>query len=366
MQRSPSTRPGNKEYLAEFNRKIVQMRLPVTGSLELTSHCNLQCAHCYVGPRCHDRKHNRDEMKTSRILSILDEITEAGCLRFLITGGEPLLRKDFPEIYAHAKTNGLLLTVFTNGTVITESLAEFFEDLPPQAVEISLYGSTAETYEKITGVKGSYEQCINGIERLLNRNINVQLKTVLMSLNKHEFYAMETIARDYGVKFRFDAAIFPRFNGDKTPLDLRVQPREAVETEFSDTERSRHWKEYFEKTQRNAIPDTLYDCGAGISSFHIDSYGNLGPCLMTSSPKYDLEQGSFSEGWDYIIRTISEKKAGADFACRTCHKRSLCGFCPAFFELENGTEQLHSEYLCAIGENRFQKLTSKGALNGKQ
>jgi len=304
-------------------------------------------------------------MTTSRILSIVDELTYAGCLRFLITGGEPFSRKDFPEIYRHAKTNGLLVTVFTNGTMITESLTALFEDLPPQAIEISLYGSTAETYEKITGVKGSYKKCMKGIEQLLYRNINVQLKTVLMSLNIHEFYAMENIAKDYGVKFRFDAAIFPGFNGDKTPLSLRVQPHEAVEKEFSDTERSRHWMEYFERVQRNATSDTLYNCGAGISSFHIDSCGKLSPCLMTSSLKFDLERGSFSEGWAHISRTIREKKAGTYFVCRTCHKKSLCGYCPAFFELENGTEHLHSEYLCAIGEYRLQKLTSKGALNGK-
>lgn len=360
MHHTPTTWLTNKDYLEQFNRKIVQMRLPVTGSLEFTAHCNLKCLHCYLGPR----QSNRNEMNTTRVLSVLDEITEAGCMRFLITGGEPLLRNDFPEIYSRAKTNGLLVTVFTNGTMISESIAELFKDLPPQAVEISLYGATAETYEKITGVKGSYEQCIKGIERLLSRNINVQLKTVLMSLNIHEFNAIENIAKAYSVKFRFDAAIFPRFNGDSAPLALRVQPREAVEKEFSDTERSRHWKEYFERAQRNAIPDTLYNCGAGISSFHIDSYGNLGPCLMTSSPKYDLAKGRFSMGWNTITRGISEKKAGADFACTTCQKRSLCGFCPAFFELENGTEHLHSEYLCSIGENRFQKLILNRGMNG--
>jgi hypothetical protein len=86
---------------------------------------------------------------------------------------------------------------------------------------------------------------------------------------------------------------------------------------------------------------------------------------MTTSPQYDLARGRFAKGWDSITRGIGEKKAGADFACSTCQKRSLCGFCPAFFELENGAEHLHSEYLCAIGENRLQKLTSTGVMNGK-
>ena len=79
-------------------------------------------------------------MNTARVLSVIDEITEAGCLSLLITGGEPLLRHDFSEIYRHAKKSGLLVTVFTNGTLITPAVIELFADLPPQIVEISLYG----------------------------------------------------------------------------------------------------------------------------------------------------------------------------------------------------------------------------------
>ncbi|MEW6109940.1 MAG: radical SAM protein [Nitrospirota bacterium] len=365
MKRSQTTWLSDKEYLEQFNNKTVRNRVPVTGSLELTSRCNLKCVHCYLGSQ-RRRDHALKEMNTGRILSILDEVTEAGCLRFLITGGEPLSRKDFPEIYRHAKENGLLVTVFTNGTLITEMIAEIFEDLPPQAVEISLYGATAETYEKITRVKGSYGKCMDGIEQLLKRNINLHLKTVLMSLNKHELYAMEGFARECGVRFRFDAAIFPCFNGDMTPLTFRVQPQEAVEKEFSDSERLRHWKEYFERAQKHTIPDTLYNCGAGVISFHVDSDGNLSPCLMTSSPKYDLLRGRFTEGWDNITHGIREKKTGADFACAKCNKRSLCGFCPAFFGLENGAEDICSEYLCAIGENRFKILALNGVTNGTQ
>ncbi len=134
---------------------------------------------------------------------------------------------------SHAKTNGLLVTVFTNGTLITDEIIQLFKDLPPQSVEISLYGATAPTYEKITGIKGSYKQCRNGIKNLLDHNINVKLKTILMTLNLHEFYDIENIAKNYGVNFRFDPAIFPCFNGNKAPVLLRVDPEEVVEKEFS-------------------------------------------------------------------------------------------------------------------------------------
>ncbi|MGC2064326.1 MAG: radical SAM protein [Thermodesulfovibrionales bacterium] len=365
VQYSPVAGHRDNSFLESFNRKAVEMCLPVTGSLELTASCNLKCVHCYLGaagPR--DNNNTSTEMSLDRILALLDEITEAGCLRFLITGGEPLSRKDFPEIYRHAKARGLLVTIFTNGTLITEKIADIFKDLPPQTIEISLYGATEETYEKITRVKGSFSNCLKGIERLLQRNINVQLKTVLMTLNEHEFYSMEKIAEKYGVKFRFDAAIFPGLDGDKSPLALRVQPREAVEKEFSDNQRSRHWRQYFERVRNFAQTDRLYTCGAGTISFHVDSRGGLSPCLMLPDPGYYLSNGSFIDGWDTISKTIRAKKARADFICTECPKRSLCGYCPAFFKLEGGAEQHYSGYLCAIGESRFQKLTPEEALDG--
>ena len=296
-------------------------------------------------------------MDTYRILSVIDEITEAGCLYLLITGGEPLLRKDFPEIYSHAKNNGLLVTIFTNGTSITQSVLRLFNDLPPYVVEISLYGATAATYEKITRVPGSYERCLHGIRQLLDHRINVRLKTILMTLNSHEFYDIETLANIFGVKFRFDAAIFPRLDGDKSPLGLRVSPQEAIEKEFSDDCRIKQWEKYFQRTQERSITDRLYICGAGVTGFHINPYGDLQPCIMVKNIVYNLSHNSFAEGWHNFISRIRDKKAGNVYSCTKCAYRHLCGFCPAFSAWEKGAEDVRSEYLCAMGHHRFEQMS---------
>ncbi|HXX57901.1 MAG TPA: radical SAM protein, partial [Thermodesulfovibrionales bacterium] len=251
---------------------------------------------------------------------------------------------------------GLLVTVFTNGTLITDSILALFQNLPPHVVEISLYGATAATYENITGVAGSYERCLDGIKRLLGGKIRVRLKTILMTMNSHEFADIEDMAREFGVKFRFDAAIFPCANGDKSPLNLRVAPSDAVDKEFSDRERARVWKDYMRTRQEWAPTDSLYQCGAGLTGFHIDPYGYLQPCLMTRNMRYDLSKGSFLSGWNGIISGIRNKKARKDFACYHCDRKDLCGFCPAFFEFENGAEDARSEYLCAMGKNRFSRI----------
>jgi radical SAM protein with 4Fe4S-binding SPASM domain len=352
---------SNEEYLQAFNQKVVQRRIPLNGTIDLTYRCNLGCIHCYVGKQKVSQRNLNNELNTRQWRELIDEITDAGCLYLLITGGEPLLRKDFKEIYSHARTNGLLVTVFTNGTLITETILKGFHEFPPRVVEISLYGATRETYEKITRVSGSYEQCLNGISRLIEGQINVRLKTMLMKPNQHEFFAMENMAKEYGIKFRFDAALFPGLEGDKTPVRLRVSAKEAVVKEFSDNNRRQEWKDFFERMRNLPFSDALYQCGAGKTHFHIDPFGTLQPCLMVKDPNlsYNLIGGSFITGWDEVISRIKEKKAEVNYYCNQCQKRSLCGFCPGFFQLENGSEEACSQYLCAMGHLRFAMINDK-------
>lgn len=346
----------NREYLRRFNQEAARLQIPLSGSLDLTHRCNLRCIHCYLGPREIQSAKGPLEMTTAQVLFLIDQITEAGCLSFLITGGEPLIRKDFGEIYRHARTNGLLVTVFTNGTLITDEILALFTDLPPQAVEITLYGATAGTYERIAGVTGSHERCLTGIQRLKDYGITVKLKTILMRLNRHEFFDMEKMAEQYDAKFRFDAAIFPRFNGDKMPLGLRVSPEEAMEKEFADKDKIRRWRNFFTRFGGEPASTALYQCGAGLTNFHIDPYGNLQPCLMAGRYKYKLPAGGFLAAWREFMPRIREKQVHANCGCSRCEKKSLCGFCPPFFELESGSEDSCSEYLCALGHLRFEAI----------
>ena len=346
---------SNEEYLTRFNRIVVESRIPLSGGIDLTHRCNLRCIHCYHGERPGHLLEK--EMTTKEVLTIIDEITEAGCLYFLITGGEPLLRKDFPEVYRHAKENGMVITLFTNGTLINDSIIDLLTELPPYEVEISLYGATSSTYEKITGIPGSYEKCLHGIQRLLDNRIHLRLKTILMTVNSHEFYDIKKMADDFRAKFRFDAAIFPRFNGDRSPLKLRVPPEEAIEKEFSDEMNIHHWERFHKKMRGNRLSDSMYHCGAGRASFHLDPYGNLSPCLMTTDISYNIKNANFMTGWKDGMSIIYDKKAQGDLqGCNQCEKIHMCDFCPAFFASENGEEGIRSEYICALGNERFKKI----------
>jgi MoaA/NifB/PqqE/SkfB family radical SAM enzyme len=345
---------SNDEYLEKFITTARQRRIPLSGSIEITSCCNMKCAHCYLGPR--GEKPWRAEMSAAKIQHIIDEVADAGCLYILFTGGEPLLRDDFSQIYRYAKERGLLVTIFSNGTLVTDAIVELFRELPPQEVEVSLYGATAPTCERITGIGGSYEKCMRGIKLLVDNKIKISLKTILMTLNIHELTGMQSIAKSFGSRFRFDAAICPGFGGDRTPLELRVSPEEVVDREFADVEKVRQWKNYFEGSKGHLLTDELYGCGAGVTGFHVDSTGHLHPCLMMHDICYDLSETRFVEAWKDMMPRIKERKAGLDFPCRGCIKINLCGYCPAFFSLENGAEGAHSEYICRMGGLRYQRI----------
>jgi radical SAM protein with 4Fe4S-binding SPASM domain len=342
---------SDRVYWDEFSDKIERQRIPLSGGIALTHRCNLACLHCYAKDNAGEKGERGRELSTEQWKKIIDEIREAGCLYLLITGGEPLLRDDFVVLYAYAKQQGFLVTIFSNGTLVSGETIDLFRRLPPRRLEITLYGASAATHDRVTGVPGSYLRCRRGIEMLLAGGVHVALKSVLLTLNEHELSAMEKIARGYGIEFRFDAALFPSFAGDRSALDLRVSPERAVAMEFANPEVLAEMRK-FVKRFRPSAADSLYPCSAGTTVFHVDPYGYLFPCLMVRKYSYPLRSGSFQQGWNETIATIKEMKITADSECRSCGQKMLCGYCPGFFEMENGSEQVLSPYLCALGKRR--------------
>lgn len=341
-----------QQFWRELHARVNRERIPFAGSLALTHRCNLACAHCYA----RENEIHTQELTTGQWLDIIDEISEAGCLYLLLTGGEPLLRTDFPRIYAHAKRNGFLVTVFSNGTLMDAEILELFSELPPYQVEISIYGANAAVHDRITGVPGSFEQTRRGIEQLLMQSTPLALKSVLMTLNETEFPAIEKWAASLGARFRFDPAIFPTMSKDKSPIELRVAPERAVELEMADPVRRRSWNNFLKQFENIRDNHQLYNCGCGINTFHVDPQGWLYPCLMVRHTRYSLLTGTFKDGWINTFNDFRRAPAPAGMPCRDCDKKLLCGYCPGFFALENGSETKPSAYVCAIGKQRQEKL----------
>ncbi len=359
MDCEPASWEEGEGFWNQLRRDAWDRHIPLSGGMDLTRHCNLRCAHCYLGPRNDDDfVFPGPELETSRILSILDEVTEAGCLFLLLTGGEVLLHPDFEQIYTHARRNGLYVTVFTNATLVDDRVVRLFREMPPKVVEVSLYGATAETYERVTGVAGSFAQCMDGIRRLHEGGVKLTLKTTVMTLNIHEVPAIRSFASELGVRLRTDPGLIPTLEGDRRPMDLRVSPQEAVRVELEVEGRVQEWAQTIEETRQEnrTRDDSLYPCAAGRRAFYVDSCGILRPCQLTTGIEYDLKQGDFLAGWQEVIPRVSALCLPPNSDCVHCESMTLCRYCPPAFALETGSDRVPSPYLCATGRKRHEAV----------
>lgn len=348
------------DWSTALHDKVRAKRTPLSGSLELTFRCNNNCIHCYCNRPAYDKWEMAGEMDTGMITDVISEIADEGCLWLLLTGGEPLLRPDFNKIYLHAKNKGMLVTLFTNGTLVDRETADFLADWRPFSIEVTLYGATEKTYEGVTRIHGSYSRCMKGIELLLEQKLPLKLKTMAMRQNFHEIPLMKSYAEGVGLEFRFDPMINARLDMDKGPLAARLDPEDVVSLDREDEKRSEEWREFCKKKNiGHSDSDMLYSCSAGLNSFHIDPYGNLSLCIMARRDVYNLRVGRFRDGWYNFFGSLKERPLRQDNRCRKCELVSLCSQCPGWAQIENGDDESPVEYLCKIAHKRAEAFRIK-------
>ena len=366
MECQPVPQMSYAQFGERLNRRVFAERIPISGSIELTFRCNLRCVHCYCNLPQSDQQAIETELETEEVYRLLDQIAEAGCLWLLITGGEPFLRDDFLDIYTYAKKKGFITTLFTNGTLLTPAIADALVEWPPFLVEITLYGATKETYERITGIPGSFARCQRGIDLLLERKIPLGLKTMAMTVNRAEIDQLQAYAEKLGVSFRFDPLVNQRLDGSEKPCRFRLSPEEAVNLEVTDEKRLKEWQALYDRSNGIFIDDRLFTCGAGISTFHIDPYGRLSVCVMSRFASYDLRQGLFEEGWSEFVPQLLRLKAEDAQKCSHCKFMAVCAQCPGWAWVETGHPGGIVEHLCQVAHLLGEVLDSNVLRKGVQ
>jgi radical SAM protein with 4Fe4S-binding SPASM domain len=350
------------EFSGLVHQRYLGKRAPVEVSIEVTRRCPLECQHCYNNLSMADHEARARELTLEEHCGLLDELVAAGCLWILYTGGEIFARKDFLEIYTEAKKRGFLVTLFTNGTMITPKIADYLVEYRPFAIEITLYGATRETYEALTQIPGSYDRCMRGVHLLLERNLPLKLKTVPTTINQHEVYAMKKFAEDLGVEFKFDPLINPRVDCSQSPLAVRLSPEEVVSLEYVDAKRKGDYRRLVQEDLAATVSAKegeghRYFCGGGMSGCAVDPYGEMSICVISHQQGYGIRDGSFQEGWDGRLQEIRmQPRARKETICDRCRIQSLCGMCPANGELENGDPESPVEFLCQVAHLRAYAL----------
>jgi radical SAM protein with 4Fe4S-binding SPASM domain len=340
-----------------MHQRQTNQRTPQQVSIEVTRRCPLECQHCYNNLPMGDHDARSREMTTVEHFRMLDELVEMGCFWLLYTGGEIFARKDFLEIYTYAKQKGFLITLFTNGTLINEKIADYLVEWPPFAIEITLYGRTKETYEALTQIPGSYEKCLRGIELLRERHLPLKLKTVATSINKHEISAMRRFAEEgLGVEFKCDGQINPRIDCSQSPLAVRLTPEEVVALDLNApkgiSEYRRLVKHDFDNPPSLAQIDTTYFCGGGMNSFAVNAYGEMGICVISQQETFDIRQSGLKPAWEHSLHDVRTRKRTRVTKCIQCRIQSICGMCPANGEMENGDRESPVSFLCNVAHLR--------------
>jgi radical SAM protein with 4Fe4S-binding SPASM domain len=386
-----------QDWSLSVHDRVVAQRVPIDGSIELTRRCNLTCVHCYNNLPLSDEEARRTELTYEEHCRLLDEMAAEGCLWLLYTGGEIFVRKDFLDIYAYAKKTGFLITLFTNATLITRAVAEYLATWNPFSIEVSLYGCTAATHDRVTGVAGSFDKTMRGVRLLMEVGVPPILKTMVLKPNTHEIWDMKRfVEEELGLDFRFDAMINPRVdpstalkprpsnclgavrlsNGSGStlsrprgeargsrrvdsstaPLSMRLSPREVVELDLRDSKRLSEWVKFCDHfvrpVQQSKDGAELYVCGGAHNAFAIDASGGLSTCVIWHGDKYDLRKGSFKEGWEDFLLKVSRKKTTRRTKCVACELRSMCGMCPANGMLECGDAEEPVDFLCQVAHLR--------------
>lgn len=333
--------------------------VPLRGQIELTYRCNLRCVHCYTDCRNNPTDVAR-ELPGEEIVRILDEMHQAGCLWLCLTGGEVFRRPDFFEIYDHAQDRGFLVTLFTNVTTVTRTIADRLAARRPFAIETSCHGGSAEVFDAVTRVPGSFDRFCEGVRLLLDRGLPLKVKTKAMTLNRGRLHEIRDLLASFGLPFRVSTEIYPALDGSAAAAAYRLSPQEIVALE-GDRDAPEEGEACggagpgIDEGIAPPPPAAMFRCGCGSNSFVVDPYGRLGSCVWSRGPGVDLARApriDLRRAFDVQNAAIRARVYPDSSPCRACRVHTHCGKNPGVASPEAGREEGPVEHFCETAHAR--------------
>jgi len=342
--------------------------VPLIGMFELTPRCNFRCKMCYVHMSAAEiAACNAKELTTKQWLYLAEQAAKAGTLYLTLTGGEPLMRDDFEEIYTALSAMGFRLGLNTNGSLISPKYERLFSKYPPREILVTLYGAGAETYHKICGNPDAFDNVIKGLEFASEIPARLHIRATFIKDNKDQIKQLTDIAH----RFNSDLGVNPFVNmpipGVSTDVEgCRLSVRECVDlVEECEAYYSKLLKNSEQtKTAANSAIDGvglgqpgerdrasevypgILTCNAAKSMYHIKWDGKMYPCISFLSPcTQPLEEG-FGVAWDRLPDLLRDLRH--PIKCSSCEYADECIVCPARVEAETGSFDEASDYICGI------------------
>lgn len=334
-------------------------RLPLEGNIDLTYRCNCNCRHCWLRLPANHRA-EKQELSFDDIDRIVGEARAMGCRKWLISGGEPMLRADFADIFDMITRRSLPYSLNTNGTLITPTIARLLRRRGAKMV--ALYGATAEIHDHITRTPGSFAATMQGFAYLREAKAGFIVQLIPMRDNHHQFDAMVRLARSLSPVYRVGAPwlYLSACRSAVRNLEIsrqRLNPADVIRIEPPDTTDDDEAEASHARQGARLQPVTgspfFAACIEEGRDFHVDPYGGMTFCPFVKDPalRYDLRKGTFREGWDKFIPSLADKVVGDpeyEESCGACEWREDCRWCPAYAYLEEGRYSAKVTYLCAL------------------
>ena len=341
--------------------------LPVSGNFELTARCNFDCKMCYVHLQ-NSKELLERELTAEQWLSLASDARDMGMIFLLLTGGEPFLRKDFPEIYTELIKMGMMISINTNASLYDEQIRSLFRKYPPTRLNVTLYGGTEETYESLCG-RASFNKVVSNLKKMKEDHLQVKLNVSLTPYNISDMEKIHEISKELGLQTKATSYMYPpvRVTGEIGTNTARFDAKKAGKV-MAEWSRLRDTKEMFlkgaekvRKCQCADMSESCIDveqegimCRAGRSSFWLTWDGRMLPCgTMDAKPAYPLLDG-FSNAWQKTREYASEIRLPKK--CAACSYRQNCGVCAANCKAETGHFDKVPEYLCQMTESQCTRM----------
>jgi len=359
-------RQSEPHISAYLHAKGRRLGLPISGNFELTARCNFNCPMCYVHLTDEQVKARGRELTAQEWLSIAAQAKEKGMVFALLTGGEALVRKDFFEIYRGMKEMGLLISINSNGSMISGPILEEFLKDPPLRFNISLYGGCRQTYETMCG-QNAFDRVMENIRTLRNAGIDVSLNLSITPYNCRDLEKIDALAKEMNVHVRATSYMYPPVRVDGAyGCGNRLSPEDAAAASvqwqslwYTEEEFAKR-AEYLKALIPLEEPECMVEmeegsgCRAGRTSFWMTWDGKMLPCgMFPTGGAYPLEIG-FDAAWQQIRQQTDQIRMPAK--CSGCAKRPICPVCPAVCITETGSFSGVPEYLCHQTDATIEKM----------
>jgi radical SAM protein with 4Fe4S-binding SPASM domain len=331
--------------------KEVHRKYPTENAqIEITNKCNLSCLHCFnnSGELC------PGELTTEEILSVIDTLSGMGVHKLTITGGEPLTHPDLFDIVNHARNAPMTVTVFTNGTLLTEDHVKQFKKLNVKFA-VSVDSCNPETHDTFRGKKGALQKTLHGLTLIKKAGLPVTVSVSLSRLNKDEIIDTIKFLKNNGL-------------GDYQMAEVSTSGRGIDEVIVTPEEYYQVLVKKLTYEKKDSNPKTLAPkseggCGIAQTLVYIKADGTILPCHACCE---DMGVGNIRNVdlpafWDTneTLETLRDIRAGNDSTCKDCQYLPFCDGCIGNAFIFERTFRTYDPYACA----RQRAYEAVGLLN---